>query len=127
MDYVCKKYPEAKFIMLATWKEYNPVNYSNYVNNGMPVPTPEGGYMSIPMRDVDHIDHDDIAFDRRVGDDAAWELWVNGDWQFTGKMLKNGKRDKNQGTKIPLSGGYGFEKHTLVAELPFFFGHKNTK
>ena len=127
MSFICEEYPRAKFVMLATCEAYNPENYSNYIKNGMPVPSPDGSYTKVPMIDVDDPDHDDKAFDARVGDDDAWELWTNGNKKWTGNVLKSGKLSKCSGTLIPISGGYGFEKHTLVAELPFFFGHKNTK
>ena len=128
MYYIYKNYPEAKFVMLATCKEYNTANYSNYMKNGMPVPTQGGGYtQKILMVDVDHPDHNNDEFDRRVGDDAAWKLWTHSEWHFTGNRLKNGKRAKRKGTRFPLTGRYGLDKHTLVAELPFFFGNKNTK
>ena len=37
-------------------------------------------------------------------------------WQ--GKLLSNGKRSKTTGWRIPVSGGYDKDKHTLVAQLP---------
>ena len=122
MHYICRNYPLAKFVMLATCQAYNPANYSNYLKSGMPVPNQGGGYMNVPMVDVDHPDHDDKEFDKRVGDDDAWELWTTGQWKWTGRMLTSGQRSKSQGTRSPLTGGYGSDKHTLVAELPLFLG-----
>ena len=122
MSFICEEYPRAKFVMLATCEAYNPENYSNYIKNGMPVPSPDGSYTKVPMIDVDDPDHDDKAFDARVGDDDAWDLWTHGEKEWTGRRLKSGKRGVRQGTTVPITGGYGFEKHTLVAELPFFIG-----
>ena len=127
MHFICKNYPLAKFVMLATCEAYNPENYSNYLKNGMPVPSQDGSYTKVPMIDVDHPNHDDKAFDARVGDDDAWELWTNGQFKWTGNMLKSGIRSKTSGTSIPITGGYGLDKHTLVAELPLLFGNNDTK
>ena len=80
MYYVAKTYPQAKFIMLVTCKEYNPTNYSNYMHVGMPVPCQGGGYTLIPMIDMDTPGHIDEAFDKRVGNDDACELWTHGEW-----------------------------------------------
>ena len=114
--------------MLATCEAYNPENYRNYTKVGLPV-LPENGVGCTyhKMIDVDAPGHKDKAFDRRVGNDDAWELWTKGRFTFCGKILRNGKRSKKVGTKTPVTGGYGCDKHTLVVELPNHFGNEYNK
>ena len=114
--------------MLATCEAYNSENYRNCTKVGLPVPPEDGvGHTYHKMIDVDAPDHKDKAFDCIVGTNDVWELWTKGWFTFRGKTLTNGKRSKKIGTKTPVTGRYGYDKHTLVAELPNHFGNKYDK
>ena len=121
-------FPQAKFLMLATTPEWNQANYTNYMFQGFLVRNERGdAYDFIKMVDVDHPDHDDDEFDFSVGSKAMWDRWTFGITEFVGNVLKSGKLSKCHGHIVPLSGGYGKDKRTLVGVLPSFFGNKIIK
>ena len=121
-------FPEAKFLMLATTPKWNQVNYNNYMSQGFPVRNEAGDqYDFMKMVDVDHPDHNDDEFDFSVGSKAVWDRWTFGTTEFQGMVLKSGKLSKVNGHMVPLSGGYGKNKRTLVGVLPSFFGNKLIK
>ena len=121
-------FPDAKFLMLATTPQWNEANYKNYMSQGFPVMNEtRENYQYMKMRDVDHPDYDDDDFDWSVGNKKVWERWTFGTTEFLGKVLKSGKRSKSHGYMVPVSGGYGENKHTLVCVLPSYFGNKLIK
>ena len=115
-DYIRRAIPQAQYIMLAT-SRHQQANYNTYTVTGFPWLRGNGeGYDYIKMIDIDIWEEEDFA--SSIGSDAAWDLWTEGKTRWQGKLLSNGKRSKTTGWRIPVSGGYGKDKHTLVAQLP---------
>ncbi len=119
VEYIRSELPEAKYIMLATTTEISEANYTNYTATGFPWLRSGGeGYDYLKMTDIDHDDFVDDGFTAEIGSDESWDLWTEGKTKWQGKRQRNGKRSRTHGWNVPVTGGYGKDKHTLVAKLP---------
>ena len=115
IEYVLNKFPSARRIMLATTKEMSKINYENYLKAGFPIPGSDGlGYEYLPMTNIDADDYpEDCQYVDRIGDTKAWNTWNDGKWDWLPS-----EDNPDEGFDIPISGGYGRDKHTFIAEFP---------
>ena len=62
----------------------------------------------------------DSTYINTIGDTVAWDTWNTGKWRWSRikRHFHNGVWRRNMGIDTPISGGYGEDKHTLVAEFP---------
>ena len=115
IEYVLKTYP-------ATSEHISKVNFNNYINNGFPVESSnKKGYEYLEMTDIDAdgFPSDSLYLDS-FRDTSAWDVWNAGKWRWN-RVIRTkvgGIWRRDMGHNIPLSGGYGFDKHTLVCEFP---------
>ena len=77
-----------------------------------------------------NLDEDGYPFDNsyinRTGPTPAWDCWNSGDYEYApvtfpiGEGLQ-GNPEEQMYIWTPVSGGYGADKHTFVAEFPIRF------
>ena len=122
IQYVLKTYPEVTRLMLGTSHLISPTNFENYISNGFPVDHISGvGYEYLEMVDIDADDYpSDSEYIRSIGTTSEWNTWNTCRWRWNKikRHYYDGRWRRGFGQYRPLSGGYGEEKHTLVAELP---------
>ena len=118
IEYVLKKSPDARQLMLCTTKDISRVNYDNYLNAGFPVPSIDShGYQFLKKINFDHDGYpSDCSYFDRARDTDAWSLWNDGEFDWKPLELEDGSFDDENGHDI--SGGYGADKYTFIAEFP---------
>ena len=73
------------------------------------------------MTDIDAVGYpSDSEYLDTFGDTAAWKVWNEGKWRWNRlkRYRVRGVMRRDMGIDTPISGGYGEDKHTLVAEFP---------
>ena len=122
IQYVLNTYPEVKRLMLGTSHLISKTNFENYISNGFPIDHINGvGYEYLEMVDIDADGYpSDSSYINTIGNTSEWNTWNTGKWRWN-KITRHyheGVWRRNFGYNRPLSGGYGEDKHTLVAEFP---------
>ena len=122
IQYVLKTYPQVQRLMLGTSQLISKTNFENYINNGFPVDSSGGeGYEYLEMTDIDADGYpSDSTYINTIGNTLDWKTWNTGKWRWNRitRFLHEGVWRRNFGVDTPVSGGYGEDKHTLVAEFP---------
>ena len=113
--YVFNVFPLARRILLVTTKEMAKVNYESYLQAGFLIATSDGvGYEYLQMTNIYADDYpEDCPYLDGIRDTEAWNTWNDGKWDWLPS-----EDNPDEGFDIPISGGYGRDKHTFIAEFP---------
>ena len=125
IKYVLEKFPEALRVMLCTLTEISSVNYDTYLYAGFSAPNSSGvGYQYLRMTNINEEGHPlDNDYINEVGPTEAWDLWNDGEYEwervnFQDGKIHDGNSEDAMGVETPISGGYGRDRHTFIAEFP---------